>query len=82
MKRHHWFIFLEFFIVGLLLGVVEDLIAIKLSTDATITWSTIGIAAIVALPFAVFSEIIVDQARIRRILRREKEKLLKEFEKH
>jgi hypothetical protein len=81
MKRHHVFIFLEFFFVGLLLGIIEDLIAIKLSTDAEITFTTIGIAAFVALPFAIFSELIIDQSRIKRILKRQKEKFFKEFGK-
>ena len=53
--------FLEFFLIGLLLGIVEDIIAIKLSTGAPITWKMIGIIALVALPFAAFSELVVDK---------------------
>ena len=53
--------FVEFFVVGLLIGVAEDLIVIALSTGAAITWHIVGIAALVALPFAAFSELVVDR---------------------
>lgn len=81
MKKHHLYLILEFFVVGILLGIVEDLIAIKFSTDAVLTWKTVGIAALVAFPFAFFSEIIVDQARIKQILKKEEEKLKEEIKK-
>jgi len=61
---------LEFFIVGLLLGILEDLIAILLATDATIDLRVIIIAGFVALPFAFISEIIVDQKRFPKIIKR------------
>ena len=60
MKRRHIYRFLEFFIVGFVMGVVEDLIAIHFATDAAITMDVIYVAALVALPFAAFSELIVD----------------------
>ena len=53
--------FVEFFFIGFLLGIIEDIIAIKAATGAVITWNTVVIAAIVALPFAIFSELIVDR---------------------
>lgn len=53
--------FLEFFIVGLVLGVIEDVIAIKLATGAKIDFNIFKIAFLVALPFAIFSELIVDR---------------------
>lgn len=43
------------------MGVAEDLIAIALSTGITISWRIVGIAALVALPFAAFSELVVDR---------------------
>ena len=61
---------LEFFIVGLLLGIVEDVIAILLATDATIDLRVILIAGFVALPFAFLSEIIVDQKRFPRFIKK------------
>ncbi len=60
MKKRHFYRFLEFFIVGFVMGVAEDLLAIRFATDATITIKVVYIAALVALPFAVFSELIVD----------------------
>lgn len=53
--------FIEFFLVGLLIGLLEDLLAIKLSTGESITPSTILIVFAVTFPFAVFSELIVDR---------------------
>ncbi len=50
----------EFFIIGLLFGIVEDVLAITLATGGHFEWKYIWIAAIVALPFAVISELIVD----------------------
>lgn len=60
MKRRHFYRFLEFFIVGFVLGVTEDILVIHFATDAHITIKVVYIAALVALPFAVFSELIVD----------------------
>jgi len=50
----------EFFFVGLVMGITEDIIAIRFATDARITYHTFIVAFIVALPFAVISELIVD----------------------
>ncbi len=61
MKRKHLERFLEFFLVGLVLGIAEDLIAVTASTGAPITFKMIVIIALVALPFAAFSELIVDR---------------------
>lgn len=52
--------FLEFFIVGLMMGISEDLMAIYFSTGASIDLKVIIIAALVSLPFALFSELVVD----------------------
>lgn len=61
---------LEFFIVGLALGVIEDIIAIKVATDAPITWHVFKTAFAVALPFAAFSELIVDHPEFWNFLRK------------
>lgn len=50
----------DFFIIGIILGIVEDLIAIWLVTSSGITWHVIGIVILVAVPFAFFNEIIAD----------------------
>jgi len=54
-------LFLEFFIFGVLMGLAEDLIAIFVSTGEPITMTVVAIATLVAVPFAVFSELIVDR---------------------
>lgn len=68
---------LEFFVIGLALGIVEDVLAILLATDASIDFRVIVIAAVVALPFAIISELVVDQrwfpAFVKRMLKIEQE---------
>lgn len=62
--------FLEFFLVGLTLGVVEDLIAISLATDKSIDLQVFMVAFFVAFPFAVFSELIVDHDKFKGLMRK------------
>ncbi len=57
-------IFLEFLIFGIIMGIVEDLIAVKLSTGEAITWKMIVIITIVAIPFAAIGELIVDRIHL------------------
>ena len=57
-------IFLEFLIFGIVMGVVEDLIAVKIATGVTITWSTVGIIVLIAIPFAFIGEVIVDKTHL------------------
>ncbi len=51
---------LEFVIIGVVMGIIEDLIAITLATDAEINFGVFLTVFAVALPFAFISEIIVD----------------------
>lgn len=62
--------FLEFFVVGFLFGIAEDLLVVFTATDARITFHVVVIAAIIALPFAIFSELIFDKPETRRYIRR------------
>ncbi len=62
--------FLEFFIVGVILGVVEDVIAVTLATDSEISLKFLSISFFVAIPFAIFSELIVDHDKFRQLLRK------------
>lgn len=57
-------IFVEFLLLGVGVGLIEDLIAIKLVTGETLTWHTVGIALLVALPFAFLGEVIVDRQHL------------------
>lgn len=52
--------FIEFLVIGIVMGVTEDVIAIAVATEATITLEIIGIIILVAIPFAAVSELIVD----------------------
>ena len=65
---------IEFFFIGLVMGIIEDLLAIHFATDAKITLETIKVAFIIALPFAVISEIVVDQKILRKAIRKMKAK--------
>lgn len=51
---------LEFFVIGIVFGVTEDVLAVVIATDATVTPDLIGIVVVIAIPFAVISELVVD----------------------
>lgn len=53
----------EFLIIGVLMGVLEDLLAIAFATNAEIKPHVILVVFLVALPFAFISEVIVDHPR-------------------
>lgn len=57
-------IFLEFLLFGVAMGLVEDLLALKLATGEPITWRVVGIVTLVAVPFAVLGELVVDRMNI------------------
>ena len=56
----HIEMFLEFLIFGVIMGIVEDLIAVTLITGEPITTEIIGLVTLVAIPFAIIGELIVD----------------------
>lgn len=62
MKKHKRLeVFLEFLIFGIAMGLTEDLLAIKLATDAQLTWKVFWIVLAVTIPFAIIGELIVDR---------------------
>ncbi|ADI74987.1 hypothetical protein Metev_2160 [Methanohalobium evestigatum Z-7303] len=61
MEKKHVERFLEFLIVGIGMGVVEDLLAVKIATGVMIDLEVILIVTLIAIPFAAFSELIVDR---------------------
>lgn len=63
-------LFFEFVIFGIIVGVVEDLIAVKLATGATITWNTIVIVILVTIPFAAIGELIIDNVDFSKLITR------------
>lgn len=62
-KRDKILQFVEFLIIGVLVGLIEDILAIIFATDAKITWHVIWIVLLIAIPFAILSELIVDHPR-------------------
>lgn len=54
---------IEFLVIGVVMGIFEDLIAVRAATDAMINFKVIWIVFLVALPFAILSELIVDHPR-------------------
>ncbi|MEX1997791.1 MAG: hypothetical protein WEA04_03925 [Candidatus Andersenbacteria bacterium] len=54
---------IEFLIVGIAMGVLEDIIAIVIATDAPLDLNIFWVVLAVAIPFAIISEVIVDHPR-------------------
>lgn len=50
----------EFLVFGIIVGVIEDVIAVKTVTGEAITWKAIGIIVVVAIPFAILGELVAD----------------------
>jgi len=65
-----WEVIFEFLIVGVLIGITEDLIAIKFATGAPITFKIIGMVILIAIPFAVLGEVIFDRIDFASMLKR------------
>ena len=57
-------IFIEFLVFGVIMGIVEDLIAVTLATGEPLTWKILGIITLVAIPFAAVGELIVDRLEL------------------
>ena len=60
-KYLHIEVFLEFLIFGVLMGIGEDLIALHFSTGEPITWLVVGVVTLVAIPFSIIGEVVVDR---------------------
>ena len=54
-------VFFEFLTFGIIVGVIEDLIAVKIATGEPITGRIFGIIVLIAIPFAVIGEVLVDR---------------------
>jgi len=55
--------FIEFLVVGVMVGMLEDVLAVKFATGERITFGVLIIIFFVALPFAFISEYLVDHPR-------------------
>lgn len=51
---------LEFFVIGIVFGVTEDLLAVVIATDAAVTPEVLVVVVLIAIPFAIISELVVD----------------------
>lgn len=60
----------ELLVFGIVLGVVEDVLTVKLVTGEPITWRVIGIIVLIAIPFAIVGEIFVDRIDFVKLYRR------------
>lgn len=67
-RRQRLIRFLEFLVIGIVMGLVEDLLALWLATDAAIDLRVVLIVLAVAVPFAALSELLVDHPRFWEVL--------------
>jgi len=63
MSRSKKIRLLEFLVIGVFMGVLEDLIAVLVATDSELNFRIVWIVLLVAVPFAFVSEIVVDHPR-------------------
>jgi hypothetical protein len=57
MKSQRLELIFELVVFGTILGVIEDIIAIKATTDAVITFKNVLVVVAIAIPFAVVGEV-------------------------
>lgn len=76
MNKHRVEVFFEFLVFGIVIGVVEDLIAIRVATNAVITSEVILVVVLVAIPFAFLGEVLVDRVDFISLFEKLKEKYL------
>ena len=50
----------EFLVFGIVIGVIEDVIAVKVVSGEAITWTVVGIIVLIAVPFALLGEVVAD----------------------
>jgi len=60
----------EFLLFGIVIGITEDLIAIKFATGEPITLKIISIVILIAIPFAILGEVIFDRIDFAKIFKK------------
>jgi hypothetical protein len=60
----------ELLIFGIIIGIIEDLLAIKFATGEPITLKVIGIVVLIAIPFAILGEVVFDRIDFSAIFKR------------
>ncbi len=65
-----WEVIFELLVFGIVIGIIEDLTAIKFATGEPITLKIIGIVILIAIPFAILGEVIFDRIDFATIFKR------------
>lgn len=60
----------ELLVSGIIVGVIEDIVVIKVTTEEAISWKTVGIVVLIAVPFAILGEIVFDNIDFASIFKR------------
>ena len=63
---------IEFLVIGVVFGVMEDLMVIRFVTHAPINLGIIWLVFLISLPFAFLSEVVVDHPRFWEVILRKK----------
>ena len=63
-------VFLEFLCFGVIMCVIEDMIAVRITSGTPITWKVFGVIVLIAIPFAFIGEMIVDKINFVKLFRR------------
>ena len=58
---------LEFFLIGGLLNIIENVAAIMIYGQTDFNWNMVIAATLTAIPFAIISELVVDRTEIFRL---------------
>ena len=60
----------ELIVFGIIIGIIEDLVAVYIVTGEPITWHIFGIIVLIAIPFAIIGEVIFDRINFARIFKK------------
>lgn len=69
-KAKRYEVMFEFLLFGIVIGVTEDLLAVHITTGEMITWEMIGIVIMLAIPFAIFGELVADHVDFVKVYQR------------
>lgn len=73
MKARRWELILEFFVFGIILGVIEDALAVKMVSGEPLTWAALGMIVLITIPFAIIGELVVDNLNLTEKIKKVKE---------
>lgn len=68
MKTKKIEVIIEFLIFGIVVGVIEDLIAVSLIGGERITFKIIGLVILLSIPFAILGEIFADRVDFTKVI--------------